>query len=151
MPVRDLSDIQRIETEPLETRDLPPTTYEVFAAGAQRWPGRKALTFFLNADAYQRASTWTYAELLADITRAANALHAFGVSAEHPVAYVLPNLPETHFTIWGGEAAGVVLAVNPLLEPDLINEILRAAKVRVLVTLAPFPGVDLWGRLAPHL
>jgi fatty-acyl-CoA synthase len=64
---------------------------------------------------------------------------------------VLPNLPETHFTIWGGEAAGVVLAVNPLLEPDLIVEILRAAKVRVLVTLAPFPGAELWSKLAPRL
>lgn len=151
MPVRDLADIQRIEAEPLARRGLPRTTYEVFVAGAERWPDRKALTFFPSADAYQRASTWTYAELLAEITRAANALHALGVDADHPVAYVLPNLPETHFTIWGGEAAGVVLAVNPLLEPDLIVEILRVAKVRVLVTLAPFPGVDLWGKLAPHL
>ncbi|WP_276327673.1 AMP-binding protein [Bradyrhizobium erythrophlei] len=88
---------------------------------------------------------------MAEITRSANALHALGVSADHSVAYVLPNLPETHFTIWGGEAAGVVLAVNPLLEPDLIIEILRAAKVRVLVTLAPFPGAELWSKLAPHL
>ena len=151
MPVRDLADIQRIEAEPLATRGLPRTTYEVFTASAQRWPDRKALSFFLTADTYQRASTWTYAELLAEITRAANAFHAFGVSADHPVAYVLPNLPETHFTIWGGEAAGVVLAVNPLLEPDLIVEILRAAKVRVLVTLAPFPGAELWSKLAPHL
>ena len=151
MPVRDLADIQRIEAEPLATRGLPRTTYEVFTASAQRWPDRKALSFFLTADTYQRASTWTYAELLAEITRSANALHAFGVSADHPVAYVLPNLPETHFTIWGGEAAGVVLAVNPLLAPDLIVEILRAAKVRVLVTLAPFPGAELWSKLAPHL
>ncbi|UVO31371.1 acyl-CoA synthetase [Bradyrhizobium arachidis] len=151
MAVRDLSDIQRIEAEPLASRGLPRTTYEVFAASAKRWPDRKALSFFLTADTYQRASTWTYAELLAEITRAANALHDFGVSADHPVAYVLPNLPETHFTIWGGEAAGVVLAVNPLLEPDLIVEILRAAKVRVLVTLAPFPGAELWSKLAPHL
>ena len=151
MPVRDLADIQRIEAEPLATRGLPRTTYEVFTASAQRWPDRKALSFFLTADTYQRASTWTYAELLAEITRSANALHAFGVSADRPVAYVLPNLPETHFTIWGGEAAGVVLAVNPLLAPDLIVEILRAAKVRVLVTLAPFPGAELWSKLAPHL
>ena len=126
-------------------------SYEVFTASAERWPERKALSFFLTADTYQRASTWTYAELLAEITRAANVLHTFGVSADHPVAYVLPNLPETHFTIWGGEAAGVVLAVNPLLAPDLIVEILRAAKVRVLVTLAPFPGAELWSKLAPHL
>lgn len=151
MPVRDLADIQRIEAEPLATRGLPRSTYEVFAAGAQRWPDRKALSFFLTADTYQRASTWSYAELLAEITRAANAFHSFGVSADHPVAYVLPNLPETHFTIWGGETAGVVLAVNPLLEPEPIAEILRAARVRVLVTLAPSPGVDLWSRLAPHL
>lgn len=132
-------------------RGLPRTTYEVFMASAKRWPDRTALSFFLTADCYQRPVTWTYPELLAEITRTANALHAFGISAEHPVAYVLPNLPETHFTIWGGEAAGVVLAVNPLLEPELIVEILRAAKVRVLVTLGPFPGVDLWARLAPHL
>jgi fatty-acyl-CoA synthase len=151
MPVRDLADIQRIEAEPLPTRGLPRSTYEVFTASAQRWPERKALSFFLTADTYQRASTWTYAELLAEITRAANALHTFGVSTDHPVAYVLPNLPETHFTIWGGEAAGVVLAVNPLLAPDLIVEILRAAKVRVLVTLAPVPGAELWSKLAPHL
>ena len=151
MPVRDLADIQRIEADPLVTRGLHQTTYDVFAAGAQRWPDRKALSFFLSADAYRQAATWTYTELLADITRAANAFHAFGVSPEHPVAYVLPNLPETHFTIWGGETAGAVLAVNPLLEPALIVEILRAAMVRVLVTLAPLPGFELWSRLAPHL
>ncbi|HTO63480.1 MAG TPA: AMP-binding protein [Bradyrhizobium sp.] len=38
-----------------------------------------------------------------------------------------------------------------ILEPDLIVEILRAAKVRVLVTLAPSAGVELWSKLAPHL
>ena len=151
MPVCNLADIERIETEPLVTRGLPRTTYEVFTAGATRWPDRKALSFFLTAESYQRPLTWTYRELLAEITRVANALHAFGVSADHPVAYVLPNLPETHFTIWGGEAAGVVLAVNPLLEPELIVEILRAAKVRVLVTLAPCPGIELWAKLAPHI
>jgi fatty-acyl-CoA synthase len=151
MAVRSLLDIEAIEALPLRDRGLPRTTYDVFVGGAKRWPDRKALSFFLTADTYQRAQTWTYAELLAEITRTANALHALGVSGEHPVAYVLPNLPETHFTIWGGEAAGVVLAVNPLLEPGLIVEILRAANVRVLVTLAPFPGVDLWAKLAPHL
>ena len=112
-------------------------------ASAQRWPDRKALSFFWTADTYQRASTWTYAEFLAGSPRrerASRPRRQRGSSGR----YVLPNLPETHFTIWGGEAAGVVLAVNPLLAPDLIVEILRAAKVRVLVTLAPFPGAELW-------
>ena len=55
---------------------------------------------------------------MADVTRAANFFHACGVTSEHPVAFVLPNLPETHFTIWGGETAGVVLAINPMLEAE---------------------------------
>ena len=64
---------------------------------------------------------------------------------------MLPNLPETHLTIWGGEAAGIVFAINPLLEPTAIAELLRAGEAKVLVTLAPFPGVDLWSKLQPIL
>ena len=74
-----------------------------------------------------------------------------GVDEEHPVAFVLPNLPETHFAIWGGEAAGVVLAINPMFEAGQIAELLRTARVRVLVTLGPVPGMELWEKLAPHL
>jgi fatty-acyl-CoA synthase len=151
MPIRNIADIEALEARPLADRALPRTTYEALAATSRRTPNSKALSFFLTADTYTRAFTWTYSELLADITRAANAFHAFGVSADHPVAFVLPNLPETHFAIWGGEAAGIVFAINPLLEPGQVAELLRAARVRVLVTLAPSPGIDLWTKLAPHL
>ncbi len=94
---------------------------------------------------------WTYAELLADVTRAANAFHELGVTPENPVAFVLPNLPETHFVIWGGETAGAVLAINPYFEPAQIANLIKAARARVLVTLAPNPVVDLWTKLAPCL
>ena len=149
--LRSIADIEAIEAQPLASWALPELTYEAIAATARRTPGAQALSFFAKADSHKRTFTWSYAELLADITRAANAFHAFGVDAEHPVAFVLPNLPETHFTIWGGEAAGVVFAINPLLEARHIAELLRAARVRVLVTLAPAPGIDLWAKLAPHL
>jgi len=33
--------------------------------------------------------------------------HRLGVRNDSVVAYVLPKLPETHFVIWGGEAAGI--------------------------------------------
>ena len=98
LPIRSIADIEAIEAQPLASRALPESTYEAIAAAARRTPGAKALSFFAKADGYKRTFTWTYAELLADITRAANAFHALGVSADHPVAFVLPNLPETHFT-----------------------------------------------------
>jgi fatty-acyl-CoA synthase len=60
---------------------------------------------------------------------------------------VLPNLLETHYTIWGGEAAGIVNAVNPLLEPDHIAHILNAVETKVLVTLGPTLGASLWQKV----
>ena len=151
MPIRNFADVQAFEAEPLARRALPRSTYDALAASAKRWPDAKALSFFLTADTYEHTVTWTYADLLVDVTRAANLLHELGVDADHPVAFVLPNLPETHFAIWGGEAAGVVLAINPLFEPLQIRELLRATHARVLVTLAPSPESDLWARLVPQL
>src|SRR5208282_3359765 len=66
-------------------------------------------------------------------------------------AFVLPNLPETHFVIWGGETAGAVLAINPHFDPAQIANLMKTARARVLVTLAPNPAVDLSTKLAPHL
>jgi fatty-acyl-CoA synthase len=151
MTIRNLSDIEALETQPLAARHLPRTSYEALAATASRTPEAKALSFFLSADAYEKAFAWSYAELLADVTRAANAFHALGVTPENPVAFVLPNLPETHFVIWGGEAAGAVLAINPHFEPAQVANLMKAARARVLVTLAPNPAVDLWTKLAPFL
>lgn len=151
MPIRSIADIEAIEAHPLADQALPGSTYEAIAATARRAPDARALSFFLTVDSHDLPFMWNYAELLADITRAANAFHAFGVDERSPAALVLPNLPEAHFALWGGEAAGVAFAVNPLLEPAQIAELLRAARARVLVTPAPFPGNDPWTRLAPHL
>ena len=82
--------------------------------------------------------TWSYESFFARITATANFFHSLGVGKDDVVAFVLPNLPETHLTIWGGEAAGIVFAINPLLGPAAIGELLRAAEAKVLVTLAFF-------------
>ena len=81
--------------------------------------------------------------LLRRVTQAANLFHRLGIAPGEVVAYVLPNLPQTHFALWGAEAAGIACAVNPLLEPAHTVEILRAARARVLVTLGPGPGGEL--------
>src|SRR5262249_29406921 len=95
--------------------------------------------------------TWDYREFVARINQTANAFLRLGVGKSDVVSYVLPNLPETHFTIWGGEAVGVVAAFNPLLEPSALAALLAAAGTKVLVTAAPFPGFDLWRRLRAEL
>ncbi|WP_371367849.1 acyl-CoA synthetase [Pseudomonas sp. QL9] len=151
MAVRNLADIHALEATPLERRGLPPSTYEALRRCAAEHAEQTALSFFLDAASFATTHDWSYAELFADITRAANAFHALGVRPGEAIGFVLPNLPETHFTIWGGEATGIVMAINPLLEAAQMAELLRAAKVKVLVTLAPTPGSDLWPNLAGQL
>jgi fatty-acyl-CoA synthase len=151
MAVRNLSDIAAIEAVPLSQRGLPRSSYAALVSSAKRTPDAKALSFFLSADRLDETHVWTYAELVADVTRAANVFAALGVAPDRPVAFVLPNLPETHFTIWGGEAAGAVLAINPMLEPRQIGNLLRVARASVLVTLAPALNPNAWPGLSAEL
>lgn len=151
MAVRSLHDIQAIEATPLALRGLADNTYAALQRGAAEYANTPALSFFLNAKDFQHTHDWSYAELFADITRAANAFHDLGIGSTDVVAFLLPNLPETHFTIWGGEAAGIVMAINPLLEASQIGDLLRAANAKVVVCLAPTPGADLWDKIASQL
>ena len=148
MRISNASDLAAIEAVRLSSRQLPASTYDALQATTSRMPDAPALSFFLHADSFDRPFTWTYAELLADITRAANLFRSLGVDGDNPVAFALPNLPETHFTIWGGEAAGIVLAINPMLDASQIGDLLVAAKARVLVTIAPEENPVFWAKLS---
>ena len=151
MVVQTLNDIERLERVPLSERGLASSTYEALRQAAERNPQAPALSFFADAAHFKHTLEWNYSQLFADITRAANAFHDLGIRPGEVIAFILPNLPQTHFTIWGGEAAGIVMAINPLLEARQMAGLLNAAKASVVVTLAPTAGSDLWSKLASQL
>jgi fatty-acyl-CoA synthase len=144
-----MQDIEVIEARGVP--DLPPSSYELIRRGAEIDPDAPALSFFLTVDEHRRPERWTYRELLARITQTANFFHRLGAKKDTVIAFVLPNLPETHFVIWGGQATGIVVALNPLLEGAALGALLEAARAEILVTLAPFVGTDLWRKLQPTL
>jgi fatty-acyl-CoA synthase len=74
--------------------------------------------------------------------------HALGVGAGDVVSFLLPLLPQSFFTLFGAEAAGIANPVNPLLEAHQIAEILEAAGTKVLVALGPTEGSDIWNKVA---
>jgi hypothetical protein len=80
MAVRNLSDIAAIEAVPLIERNLPQSTYAALVASAKRTPDAKALTFLPSADHLDETHVWSYGELVADVTRAANLFAALGVA-----------------------------------------------------------------------
>ncbi|CUH84424.1 acyl-CoA synthetase [Thalassovita mediterranea] len=144
-------EIQAFEETPFLDHDMPATTYEALQKGTQLNPHSPALTFFISGEAYEKSYTLTHAELMAKVNQTANALRSIGIGRDDVVAFVLPNLPETHYVIWGGSAAGQVLAINPLLEADQIADLMRVANVQVLVTLEKTPKTDLWQKCVAAL
>ena len=140
----NISDIEAFENTPLEDRLEVYNTYDLIKKGAAINPDGSAISFFLSGDTYDQPMVVSYRELVANITRTANLFHDLGIGPGDVVSYLLPNLPQTHYVLWGGEAAGIVNPINPLLEPATIAEICQAAETRVLVALAEFPVSDIW-------
>jgi acyl-coenzyme A synthetase/AMP-(fatty) acid ligase len=67
------------------------------------------MSFFLRVEDHSKSARWTYAQLFADFTRAANMFRRLGVQRDDVVAYILPNLPETHIALWGRKPPGLPL------------------------------------------
>jgi len=146
--VRSLADIEAFERTPLKERQLPASTYEAIRQSALQYPDSTALIFFLQGTAYERAVHYSYREFLAKLHQSANMFHDLGLGPKDTISYLLPNLPQTYLTLYGGEAAGIANPINPLLEAETIADIMRAAQTKILVTIAPFPKTNLWEKVA---
>ncbi|MBU1902836.1 MAG: acyl-CoA synthetase [Proteobacteria bacterium] len=144
--IATLSDILEVEKIPIEQRLNFFNTYDMLRHGAAIDPEAPAISFFLSGADYSRPMRLTYREFLANVTRTANLFHDLGVGPGDVVSYLLPNLPQTHYVLWGGEAAGIVNPINPMLEPSTIREICLAAGTKILVALGEFEGSDIWDK-----
>ena len=142
--LRDLADVRRFEQEmPWRERAPGRSVLEVLESSAARFAQHPALTMLMTGEADEQPRVVCYAELLGLVRRAANGFHALAGPAP-VVAYMLPNLIETHAVLWGAECAGSALPINFLLQPAAIAELLRAAGASVLVALGPHPSLDIW-------
>ncbi|MBU0988922.1 MAG: acyl-CoA synthetase [Proteobacteria bacterium] len=144
--IATLADILEVEKIPIEQRLNFFNTYDMLRHGAAIDPEAPAISFFLSGADYSRPMRLTYREFLANVTRTANLFHDLGVGPGDVVSYLLPNLPQTHYVLWGGEAAGIVNPINPMLEPSTIREICLAAGTKILVALGEFEGSDIWDK-----
>ncbi len=144
--VSGLKDLEVLERTPFEQLNLPASTYALLEASKQQFGDRAALRFLLEGKPEESGVCYSYNELFAKVTQTANALNQLGITKDDTVAMLLPNLPQSHFTIWGAEAAGIFNPINPLLEVEHIASILNETQCSVLVTLAPMMGTELWDK-----
>nr|WP_269117376.1 AMP-binding protein [Ramlibacter monticola] len=116
----------------------------MIARAARQFAGRTALTFLPDGELATAPVRMSYAELLANIHRAANLFRRLGVGPRDAVAILAPNIPATHCALWGAQLAGRACPINFMLQPEHIAALLDASGAKVVVALGPHPDLDLW-------
>ena len=97
-----------------------------------------------DGDRWQQPAERTYAELLMDVHRYANVLHALGVRRTDGVALLAPNCDELVTATLAAELAGIAAPINSGLSRQHIAELLRRSGARVLVAAGPDLAPDVW-------
>jgi len=145
--IRDNGDFRALERRPLEDMLPAPNAFEAVRLAAQRYPDTIALKLLQSGDPLSTPIEISYREFLARSTQTANLFHDLGLRPGAAVSFLLPLCAEAYYTIMGGDAAGIVNAVNPMLEDWQIARILEAADSRILVTSAPDHNEEIWRKV----
>ena len=146
-PISALADIELFERIPIEERLTVSSIYGLIAKAAEQRPDANTIIFLPLGLVSDDPIHLTNRALLKRVTQAANLFHSLGVAANDGVAILLPNLPESYIAMWGASTCGIAVPVNPLLSQAHLAEILRAARVRVVVTVGPIEDAALWAKV----
>lgn len=152
------ADVPAIEAVPLAERGLPATTYELLRhaaalrdAGTDMGADRADLLVLPDAARWEEPEGISYAGLLADVHRVANALHRRGVRRTDAVTLLSPNCAQLVPALLGAQLAGIAAPVNGGLAADHVARLVERSGSRVAVVASPELGPDPWataGRLA---
>jgi fatty-acyl-CoA synthase len=145
-PIRSAADVRRLEETPLESALAQRSTYDLFCDSARTFDDKTALTFLRSADPDATPIRWSYSELLQGIHQTANLLLRLGVQPTDAIAILLPGCLDYHLALWGGEAAGIVQPLNPLLNEEKLASLMNAGKATVLFAWGSDDDAQLWSK-----
>jgi fatty-acyl-CoA synthase len=146
--IRSHDEVRQISEGPYSAYMEHQHVYDALADCGQKYADRRAITFISDADLTVAAHSWTYAQFLEKVRRAANLFRSLVPGQQPRIGMLLPAIPEAYFTLWGGESVGVVCPINYLLDHTHIAELVQAANINILVALGPNPDLDIWSRVA---
>ena len=141
--MESIARVIEFEKTPLDEQFPYTDSYTLLSDSAKRFGNNTALEFILQGLPDETTTAISYSELGAQITRTANLLHKLGVGEKDAVSIILPILPQTHFAIWGAQAAGIANPINPMLETGHIAEIIAAAESKVVICLGHSANSDI--------
>jgi len=128
-------------------QNSPATTYELITQAAEKFTDNTAITFIKAISPEFVDEKISYQQLLTNINRTARLLkERLPEGGDKPgvISFLLPNIPQAHFVLWGGEAAGIVNPLNPLLSEGALLALMEKAGTDIIVALGPNPASDIW-------
>ncbi|MGA7803696.1 AMP-binding protein [Bradyrhizobium sp.] len=149
--VRSAADIAAIEREGWAAFLPHPSPFEIIEATAARYPDRPAIRYLRKMGAAETDLALSYREFAGRIRQAANLFRRLGVADNDAVAILGPHVLSTQIALWAAEVAGRACPINPMLAPEHVTSLLRAANAKVAVVLGDNGDLEIWPRLAPAL
>ena len=140
-------DVEELEKQSWEEVCPAKSTYDLIKRTAMEIPDETCITFLAAGAMDERPIQLTYQQVFGRITQAANMFTDKGIGSKDVVSFLLPSLPQTQFTLWGAEAAGIANPINFLLQANQIADLLNTVQTKVLVTLGPHPMLDVWEKV----
>ncbi len=123
------------------------TTYDIFCHAAEEYSGDIAIAEHLTASRVEVAKKLNFSTLAKKINQTANLYKSLGIERTDVVSTLLPNLTETHLSMWASQVVGIANPINYLLQVDHIIEILNEVKTKVLVTVSLDDTTELGKKL----
>ena len=143
-PLSTIEDVLNAEKTPLESRGIEASAYALLQKSADSYEVNPALIMLGDAGKPHKTREISYRRLFSAVTQYANLFRSLDIADDSVISYLLPNTPETHFVIWGGQTAGIVNPINPYLEAPAIASIMTTANTKVLVCHGPSMDADQW-------
>ncbi|MEH6547582.1 MAG: acyl-CoA synthetase [Sneathiella sp.] len=144
VPFASLSDVEKFEATAIEDWMPYQNIYEAFCDTVAAVSDKPAIIALPPGDPMAVGVTITYGQLLSRVNQTANLFLSVGLQPDETVTYMLPLCPQAYFTMLGAEAVGIVNSVNPLLEPEHILGIAKAANATVLIATGRALSPELW-------
>jgi fatty-acyl-CoA synthase len=143
-PMRDMRDVAALERTPLDERIFSWNLNDWLDRGCERAPDKVAITYIADGDPETTPTRLAYRELKQRATQVANLLHSYGLGPNDVVLFLLPTVPQLYTVLLGAMACAVPCGINWMLKPAHVIELIRATRCKVVVTLGPTPGYEIW-------
>ncbi|RLA41546.1 MAG: AMP-binding protein, partial [Gammaproteobacteria bacterium] len=126
---------------------VPATVYELLQQSARCFGECTALTYLKEVSPKISDEKLSYSELLKNVNRVVRLINGHLEHADgSPIvtSFLLPNIPQTNYILWGAETAGIANPLNPMLSDNALIALMDTAKTDILFALGPNPDSNIW-------